>query len=353
MNKLTKVSCSALCGSLAAVSAAYAGEMTVTGGVDMSWISLDNDTTGNPIGMGSNLTFKGSGELDNGWTFGITVANLNGSAYSSAAVNIDMLGLGKLNINQGDSGNGIDAFDDKTPTAWEETWGAGLGTGIKMVSGVGTSMNIQYTTPTVLGTTIVVAMAPQMGVADTADMTTATNDDEKGKGYDATININPSLGTEILSGLNLFVGGHTTENTTNAAGVENDIYEGVAGATFSLGPVSIGYQQTGHITGKETATAAVSHYRGNMYGVSFNINDNLSVSYGHVESRKAGFVNMDSNSAAGNENSRRVEADSVQIAYTMGGASIRLAEASVDNAKYQSGAANSKDATTLSVSLAF
>ena len=121
MNKLTKVGCSALCGSLAAVSAAHAGEMTVTGGVDMSWMSFDDTTTGNPIGIGSNLTFTGAGELDNGWTFGVTVANLNASAYSSTAVNIDMLGLGKLNLNQGDSGNGIDALDDKMPTAWEES----------------------------------------------------------------------------------------------------------------------------------------------------------------------------------------------------------------------------------------
>ena len=96
MNKLTKVGCSALCGSLAAVSAANAGDMTVTGGVDMSWMSLDGgvSSTGNPIGIGSNLTFKATGELDNGWTFTGTVANLNGNAYSSAVVNIDMLGLG-------------------------------------------------------------------------------------------------------------------------------------------------------------------------------------------------------------------------------------------------------------------
>jgi len=46
MNKLTKVGCSALCGSLAAISAANAGDMTVTGGVDMTWISLGDATTG-------------------------------------------------------------------------------------------------------------------------------------------------------------------------------------------------------------------------------------------------------------------------------------------------------------------
>ena len=40
----------------------------------MSWISLDDETTGNPIGMGSNLTFSGSGELDNGWNVALSVA---------------------------------------------------------------------------------------------------------------------------------------------------------------------------------------------------------------------------------------------------------------------------------------
>ena len=48
MNKLNKIGVSALCGSLAAISAANAGDLTVTGGVDMSWISLDDETTGNP-----------------------------------------------------------------------------------------------------------------------------------------------------------------------------------------------------------------------------------------------------------------------------------------------------------------
>ena len=50
MNKLSKIGCSALCGSLAAISAANAGELTVTGGVDMTWVSLDSNDTGNPIG---------------------------------------------------------------------------------------------------------------------------------------------------------------------------------------------------------------------------------------------------------------------------------------------------------------
>jgi hypothetical protein len=47
------------------------------------------------------------------------------------------------------------------------------------------------------------------------------------------------------------------------------------------------------------------------------------------------------------------EASSVQIAYSVGGLSIRLAEATADNMKYQTAAAFDRDATTVSVSLAF
>merc|ERR1712224_357302 len=135
----------------------------------------------------------GSGELDNGWAVDLTIANLNGNAYSSTAVAIDMGALGKLNFNSGDSGNGIDAFDDKMPTAWEEPWGAGLGTNVKLVSGVGPYHNVQYTTPTVIGTTLTFAVA-EMGQSDTADKTTGgVKASALGKGYDMTVNINPSF----------------------------------------------------------------------------------------------------------------------------------------------------------------
>ena len=344
MNKLTKVGCSALCGSLAAIASANAGELTVTGGIDMSWISLDDDTTGNPIGMGSNLTFKGDGELDNGWTFGLTVAMLNNDAYSSTAINLDMGSLGKLNLNQGDSGNGIDAFDDKMPTAWEEPWGAGLGTGLQLVSGVGASSNVQYTTPTVLGTTITLATAPAAGDSDTGDKAgSGETGSGTGAAYDGTVNINPSFGTELLSGLNLFVGASYTETNTKA---DNNRYEGVAGITFDIGPLSIGGGRSGILTGKTTTAGNVDYYRNNMYGVAFNINDNLSVSYGLHESEQ-NFVNPGANEAVS------MEVESWQIAYTMGGASIRVADLEMDNGKYQTGTSQDKDATVISVALAF
>ena len=345
MNKLTKLGVSALCGSLAAVSAANAGELTVTGGVDMSWVSLDNDTTGNPIGMGSNLTFKGSGELDNGWTFDLTVAMLNGDTYSNANVTLDMGGLGKLDFNQGNSANGIQAFDDKMPTAWEEPWGAGLGTGVQLVSGIGAQGNMQYTTPTVLGITLTAAVSPDMGAANPADKANAVTYDATGAGYDVTLNINPSFGTEALSSLNLFVGGHGTEHH-NQTGELNDAVQATGGITFDIGPVSLGAQLSGISTGKTATSADVDWYKNAMYGIAFNVNDNLSVSYGDHKSRQ-GFVSPSFHQ------SKELDMDSWQIAYTLGGASFRYADISVNNASYQTTTSFDKDARVLSVSLAF
>ena len=90
----------------------------------------------------------------------------------------------------------------------------------------------------------------------------------------------------------------------------------------------------------------VDYYKNTMYGVAFNINDDLSVSYGYHESEQ-GFVNPN--------DTENVTADvsSVQVAYSMGGASLKIAETSVDNGTYVSTTANDKDGTTVALSLAF
>ena len=135
MNKITKLGVSALCGSLAAVSAANAGDLTVTGGVDMSWINHDGKTTGNPIGIGSNLTFSGSGELDNGWGVALSVAMANSDAYSNTNVTVTIPSIGDIRIDQGVSATGISRIDDVTPNVWEEAYGTGVATGINNVDG--------------------------------------------------------------------------------------------------------------------------------------------------------------------------------------------------------------------------
>ena len=353
MNKLTKVGCSALCGSLAAVSAANAGDLTVTGGADLTWVSLSDQVTGNPIGIGSNATFKGSGELDNGWTVDLTIANGNLQAYSAANISLGMGELGKLNFNQGNSGNGIAAFDDKMPTAWEESWGAGQSTGIRLALGSGASSNVMYTTPTVLGTTMTFTIAPEYGASDQSDKAGGVANNIYKSSYDGTININPSLGTEILSGLNIFGAASTIES--QGSNGTADIYEGVAGVTYDIGPLSLGYQVSGDYTGIDSThgsgnTPDWNFYKNHAFGVAFNVNDDLSVSYGEWEARKSGYTDS-SGLNQPDENGKTIYVSSWQVAYTMGGASIRIAEVDVENKAWSSG--SNVNATIVSMGLAF
>ena len=81
-----------------------------------------------------------------------------------------------------------------------------------------------------------------------------------------------------------------------------------------------------------------------MYGVTFSVNDDLSVSYGKMKSAKK------KNDGAG---AQEIDAESFQIAYSVGGASFKIAETTVDGGTYVSTTANDTDGTTVALTLAF
>jgi len=337
MNKLTKIGASALCGSLAAISAANAGDLSVTGGVDMSWVSLQKTNVGNPIGIGSNLTFSGSGELDNGWSVDLSVANTNANAYSNTNVTIGVPGLGDFRISQGVSGSGIDRMDDLTPNVWEEAYGTGLSTGIDTVGGVSGGSNIEWTpSMTPDGATVRLSWSPNAGGSGASDKGgSGTINGPQGSGYDATLTLTSDL--HGMDGLTIFGGISSTEQETNASTYSGDKDERTMGATYAWGAWTVGYQWSEEDLGRATGA---TEYENDGYGITFQVNDDLSLGYNYYESNQKG-------------NGVTAEVDSIQIAYTMGGATIRLAEANGDNLSYQTGGTFDKDATTLSVGLAF
>jgi len=337
MNKLTKIGASALCGSLAAVSAASAGDMTVTGGVDMSWISLPNESVGNPIGMGSNLTFSGSGELDNGWSVAYTVAHANSNAFSNANVVVTVPGLGDIRIDQGVSGTGIDRMDDMTPNVWEEAYGTGLAGTPNTVSGVSGGTGIEFTpslSPDGLVTRI--SWSPDASGSNAGDKGSAYNSGITGSGWDVTLDASSDfLG---MDGLSLYGGMARVNQDQSATAINGDIDEKTVGVKYAVGGFTLGYQWSEEDTGRATTN---TKYQNDAYGITFSINDDLSIGYNNYKSDRTSSTNVE------------LEAESFQIAYSMGGLSVRLADASIDNQNYTTGATNSRDATTLSVALAF
>ena len=103
MKKYTKIGLSALCSSLATICVANAGTLEVTGSAEATWSNLPG-VTGNPIGMNTGLTFKGSGELDGGQTFSVTLADTDKSAYSSANITLHTNSVGTFILSSGEGG---------------------------------------------------------------------------------------------------------------------------------------------------------------------------------------------------------------------------------------------------------
>jgi outer membrane protein OmpU len=333
MNKLTKIGASALCGSLACV-AANAGTMAVSGSAVATYTTQDKAVTGNPIGMNSGMTFTGSGELDNGTTFAVSITHANQNAYSSGNIVLTVPGLGKIGIDQGAGGQGIDAIDDMMPTAWEETNGTGLTTSLRTVSGVGGSSNIQWTADEAMtpdGLSLAVAYTPRAGKGQTNDKAQGgAGNNYQGSGYDAVVQYSG------YEGMNLFAGYSKISQETVAATRSGDASSWAAGFTYAFSGITVGFEKSKEKL-ENAATSAVSYYENNLYGVSYLVNDNLSLSYGKAASEAV------KNGAANVENT----ADSVQISYTMGGATVVVAQTSVDNGSYTSGTSKDLDGRTI------
>jgi hypothetical protein len=344
MNKLTKIGVSALCGSLASV-AANAGTMEVLGGATATWSSTEGTDTGNPIGMNSALTFKGTGELDNGTTFTLTVTGTDQMAYTSGSIAMVTPGMGTFTIVQAAGGAGVDRYDDMMPTAWEETNGTSLATGLQTVAGVGTTMNVEWTLPSMVdGLSAHIAVTPTAGAGVTNDKASGgSGAAQNGGGYDIALSHNA-----LLDGLNVFAGRsvieqHLNVGKTATSGATGDRTQYVMGATYAAGSFTVGYQESRDNLQATAISTTNSYYSNQAFGVSFNVNDNLSLSYGSHKSKNA------LNSGASVE----LEAESLQMAYTMGGMSIKIAESSVDNGSYTSGTSKDRDATTIALTLAF
>ncbi len=334
MNKLSKLGVSALCGSLAAISAANAGDLTATGGATVTWLSEEGAVTGNPIGMTSAVSFKGSGELDNGWNVALTIGGNDAGAYSASNIVITLPGMGDIRIDQGASGTGIARMDDMTPSVYEEADGAGISAGIDKTLGVNTGTTIEVTPTEMMpaGLTARLAYSKDADGGNVNDKAAGGATGELASGWDLTLEAGSDL--TGVDGLTLYAGMSEIEQYQNATTHNGDGSEWTVGVKYATGGFTFGYQMSDEETG-ETGT---TDYENTMYSVTFSVNDDLSVGYNHVESDEKSNTPV------------TAEATSFQAAYTMGGATISIAEVSIDNRNY--GTTN-HDGHVLSLGLAF
>ena len=141
MDNLKKIGLTALAGSLVA-STATAGTLEVTGSATVKYQSKSGSSgtsgiQGNPWSDSNAISFKGSGDMDNGMTVSY-VYTMTDAAFSSSSVSLDMGDAGTVAFAHGTAIGGIDTIKDKMPTAGEEVWddqGTGDDAGVTDVGG--------------------------------------------------------------------------------------------------------------------------------------------------------------------------------------------------------------------------
>ena len=332
MNKMKKIGVSALAGSLVAV-AANAGEMSVSGSAILTYVSEDalHQQTGNNWGTATNVKFTGTGDV-NGMTVTI-MTNLTdeNTAATSSGLTVDMGDMGKFIFDQGMGGNGLDAYDDMTPTAWEEA-NDGM-TGALVLAGDSSVNTLNYSN-TVAGFGINIMYDPATGDAD-------QEDGEAGAagttGSSQSIAVSLPVG-DYVEGLSMGVASGTDELADGSA-TTTDIDSWVVYANYSMGPVTVGMNRA------ETSGGTTGHGMQQIegMGITFNVNDNLSVGYTNVEQEYA--------NAGGTANVVE-ESTGLSMAYTMGSATISIQNNEQDNPGGSS-TASDEERTEINLALAF
>ncbi len=336
MNKFKKVALTALGASLAATSA-NAVDVSVSGSSEVGYAtgSGNYSSTGesSAFGAGTGVSFSASGELDNGWTVSTTHATSNAFALTSSNISVDTGSMGKVRFNR-IAAAASNANDDVLPTAWEETndKAAHSARGMRVADGL-SSGSISLILPTMEfggGTfDLAVDYDPNAGGAGGDPGATIARTSGVGSGY--------GVGAKVGFGPVTVYGAYANESSTLAADAidgQNVMVQAVA----SLGAVSIGageWYANEENGGNDYSTTGMS--------IAFNVNDDLSLSYGELE---------DTREAHGATTAVATEMKSVQVAYSMGSMAVKAKRVETDN-PYNQTTKNSDETTEISVSFSF
>ena len=307
MNKITKVGITALAGSLVTLSAAVAGALDVSGGARLTYSQADgnSDTAaeGSRFGMQHTMYFKGSAEMDNGMTVSLMHSlQTDATPGTTSALTLDMGSMGTLAYSQdGSDIIGIEGVNDIIPTAFEQ-YDNGLSPTYSGEANMGDT-GFNYSIEAMDGVKVGLGYSPKNTSVRVDDGgTSGTGGDESGK----SVHVDATL----IEGLRVVLAtGEEGDGSGNI--VDQDMYA----AVYSYGPVSFGYQNTDRTP--DSTSSALNTDRTAM-SVAFNVNEDLSISYGEIDVEVEG-------------QSFDHEMSGIQIAYSMGSMSLRVQRNTGDN----------------------
>jgi len=351
MNKYTKIGVTALSGALASFAVAEAGPISVAGSVTVSNTSVNatgmgsSGTNGQSLGFNKSFTFSGSGELDNGYAWSYYYAtNEQIAAMTSAQVSFNLDSMGTLDLNAG-AGSPVSSKDDISPSAWEESWDGTAG-GANNVGGISGGTQITWTSPAdllPLGTSLQLAYGNE-NAGHEGDKGAGAGADATGSGHE--IGITTSLGMDGLTIGAAYANIEQTDNTNYSGDQE----EFVGYIKYAAGPITVSYQQNVEDPAVKSI-GSVKYYETVAYGISFQVNDNLTVSYAEHNNEKAYGAGTTFDMIDGATSSVSQDSSGINVAYNLGGATLKISHNETDNVSYTS--TKTKERTSVALVLAF
>jgi len=299
MNNLKKVGLTALAGALVSVSA-NAADLSVTGGASISFTGEEQTTKGNGWTMNEGVTFSASAEQDNGWNITVTqvlnsddnntTAGQNNSVFDTRIMTVDMGDTGVLTFAATGGSSVLNAIDDVTPTAGEESWDDVTGASA-IPGGTGGLNMFHYSNSSLMdGVTVSASYTPSDGATE--------------------VESSSDYGIKYTGIDGLTIGAAAGEDNTAADSLDiTNLY-----ATYTMDSISVGYQAS---ESDSEATDADKDF--SAIGLSYAVSEDMSVS---INSSTIEYENATLSDQ---------EAMGVSVSYTMGSMSVSANHNNIDN----------------------
>ena len=359
----------AVLASVLANAVVFAGELTVTGNAKATYALRSSDSTtaisenGKGIGIANEFTLGASGETDNGiaWKYAQDIDYATVQDYASLTLTFPTYGTVGIFVSEGDLSSALAWSPAVYAPGSDYGWTSNTATGTKNDDGTSTAPfsrgnginaynNFQYHTPAGIlpfGLAAKVEWAPSTGADANASSDNAGDAKSAEDGHSARqyqVSAAPIDGLSISASYMENDGYNITYKQTYEAG-------GVS-AKYSFGPVTVGYSKFAIAPAIRKVDDATHTYRYDniSYGIGFNVNENLSISYTNEKS-EASKKDVTLGTPVDAMSKVEAEISAIQAAYTMGGMTVSVASKSLDNIDYTL----NKDGkeTVIAVALAF
>ena len=327
MNNFKKIGMTALAASLVSTSV-FAGEVTVAGGASINWENYSGiaKSSTKSFSMGNQLTFSGSGELDNGMTVGISFVldqgddtAIGSGPFDSHSVSVSSDALGTL-VFHGEGGDSAQnaVGDTAAGNIWDNFDARVTGAATLSESQAGNNI-MHYTLPSLVDDLTVAVSYTPAGANDESSSAF-------GLTYAGVEGLSVSYGQGSADGDAAGSGGTAANSDTTSMK-----------ASYAIGSFTLAYSDHDHDSNTDTSDQSASSWK-----VSYTVSDAVSISYA-----------SDSIDSAGTADTSDAEYTKITASHTSGGMTVSANYQEATEMSYTTATDEDEEYYGLSLSFAF